>query len=512
MLVIPDSELAKIDWDDRAFVKERLSCLPAKAQKKLFSRYTAIPDKFARNTYLRELVDSLVSKLTVSPEKLSLSTSEDELQEEAEHLVDSALSIRRTMMGNEEEALSLLSAICRGYGVTPPDENKYKQEGRLRRLSDKSWWLRNLRKTQRKNIETTMRHIGEVNRCKAIYCSDETLNARAAQKFQHTGYLSKTMMTNQYGQRFSLLELSKKGVSDPKIRKTELMVRARGFEDIANELGHVSTFLTITCPSKYHRSYATTGDDNPKWQGYTPAEAQTYLNENWKLVRAKLQREDVRFYGFRVVEPQHDGTPHWHLLLFVEPRHYDTLINIMRDYAMREDGDENGADKHRFTEVKIDPNKGSATGYIAKYISKNIDGENLEAGVYGEDPKCAAARVDAWAACWSIRQFQQLGGCSVTVWRELRRLKAMMGESQRVTEIHAAADKGCWKTFTDLMGGVFCKRTEQAIAPHYELAVDAATGVVKTSMYSEEELLKVLKGISAAGKTIITRTNEWHLS
>lgn len=83
MLVIPDSELAKVDWDDRAFVKERLSCLPAKAQKKLFSHYTTTPDKFARNTYLRELVDSLVSKLTVSPEKLSLSTSEDELQEEA---------------------------------------------------------------------------------------------------------------------------------------------------------------------------------------------------------------------------------------------------------------------------------------------------------------------------------------------------------------------------------------------------------------------------------------------
>ncbi|KGK68060.1 replication endonuclease, partial [Vibrio vulnificus] len=145
----------------------------------------------------------------------------------------------------------------------------------------------------------------------------------------------------------------------------------------------------------------------------------------WKLMRSTLNRLGVRFYGFRVAEPQHDGTPHWHLLLFVEPKHYDLMVQTMRDYAMREDREEKGATEHRFTEVKIDPAKGSATGYIAKYISKNIEGSDLDGGVYGEDPKDAAARVDAWASCWGIRQFQQLGGCSVTVWRELRRLKEM---------------------------------------------------------------------------------------
>ncbi|MEZ8147712.1 replication endonuclease [Enterovibrio norvegicus] len=512
MSPITEEEYATLDRYDRPFVEERLCRLPPKAQRILFKRYIAISDAFTRNTDLRETVDSLVSKLTVSPEKLNLNISEDELREEAEALVDAALSIRRTLYGAEDETISALHALCLSFGFEPPDENKYSLEGRLRRLSDKSWWLRKLRKALRKNIETVMRHLNQVTRVRAIYCSDETLEARTAQKFHQAQYLEKTIATNQLGQSFSLLELSQKGVSDPKIRKMELMVRARGFEDLANELGHSATFLTLTCPSKYHRSYATTGDENPKWGGYTPAEAQAYLNDIWKLIRAKLQREEVRFYGFRVVEPQHDGTPHWHLLLFVEPRHYDVLVDTMREYNLREDGDEAGADRHRFTEVKIDPNKGSATGYIAKYISKNIDGENLEAGVYGEDPKCAAARVEAWAACWSIRQFQQLGGCSVTVWRELRRLKDMMGESKLVTDIHEAADNGCWKSYTALMGGVFCKRTEQAIAPHYELSVDCATGEVKSSMYSDEELLKVLKGISAGGKTIITRVNEWHLS
>ncbi|MBN8161690.1 replication endonuclease, partial [Vibrio vulnificus] len=101
-----------------------------------------------------------------------------------------------------------------------------------------------------------------------------------------------------------------KGVSDPTIRKGELMVRARGFEDLAKELGHVATFLTITCPSKYHRCYSTSGQVNPKWAGHTPLDGQTYLNDIWKLMRSTLNRLGVRFYGFRVAEPQHDGTPH----------------------------------------------------------------------------------------------------------------------------------------------------------------------------------------------------------
>ena len=76
------------------------------------------------------------------------------------------------------------------------------------------------------------------------------------------------------------------------------------------------------------------------------------------------------------------GIPHWPVLLFVEPESYRQMREVMQEYALREDSKEKGATEHRFTEIKGDPSKGSATGYIAKYISKNIDGTDLDKGVY----------------------------------------------------------------------------------------------------------------------------------
>lgn len=502
-------DLSDVARDDKAFVQQRLSCFPVEIQKLLLNAYFRRATKFERNTYLRTAVDDITQKLSIPLEQLELNLTEDDLREKSKHLAKSVLVLRREYL-DDALAVETVRAFVRQQGVNV-NPDLYSLQGELGRYCDHKWWLRKLRKSLRQNTEIVLHHLNQVNKRKSLYCSDVTLRARINQKAYQQEYLANTIATNDLGQSFSLLELSKKGVADPKIRKGELMMRARGFEELAKDLDHEATFLTITCPSKYHRSYAKSGDVNPKWGGYTPYEGQEYLNSIWKLIRAKLNRLEIRFYGFRVVEPQHDGTPHWHLLLFVEKSLYGELVNIMREYALKDDGDEEGASEHRFTEVKIDPAKGSATGYIAKYISKNIDGSDLDEGVYGEDPEDAAARVDAWASCWNIRQFQQLGGCSVTVWRELRRLKEMQGLPKLAQEIVQAADKGNWKVFTEKMGGVFCMRKEQVFQPYYEFSFDKESGVIKTSQYCDNELIRALKGVSSAGREFITRVLEWRI-
>lgn len=53
---------------------------------------------------------------------------------------------------------------------------------------------------------------------------------------------------------------------------------------------------------------------------------------------------------------------------------------ILRQYALADSGNERGAAQHRCDFKLIDKARGTAAGYIAKYVAKNIDGEHV-----GED-------------------------------------------------------------------------------------------------------------------------------
>ena len=75
-----------------------------------------------------------------------------------------------------------------------------------------------------------------------------------------------------------------------------------------------------------------------------------------------MHRKGIRPYGFRVVEPHHDGTPHWHLLLFMPEQHREIVRGVFRTYALLDSGNEPGAQEHRFKAVGIDPQKGTAAG------------------------------------------------------------------------------------------------------------------------------------------------------
>ena len=349
------------------------------------------------------------------------------------------------------------------------DEEYSKVMGVIKRGCDPLWWKPKLRRLHNRQVETISRLLNQISRHRSIYASDITVESIKNQWLNSREQLENTLATNELDYSVSLAELSDLNVSNPKIRKAELMVRIRGFEDYATKHGYAAVFLTMTTPSKYHRCFAKSGAENPNWQGATPLDGQDYLNRTFQRIRASLNRDKITPFGFRVAEPHHDGTPHWHLLLFVPTEQQEALVQTFQEYCLQEDGDEHGAKERRFKVEYIDPNKGSATGYIAKYVAKGIDGEGIEHDLYGTESVTAATRIRVWASCWGIRQFQQIGGVGVTPWRELRRLSKITDESlEWVEEIRQAADDSDWGRYTELMGGVFCKRDDQLIRLLYQ--------------------------------------------
>lgn len=342
------------------------------------------------------------------------------------------------------------------------------------RMMAPEWWYLRLKRSRDLQREHMAIAVGQVQKAASAYVSRKTLGEWIDQKKRNTEFFKKFDLINEDGDRVSLADMVYGSVANPAIRRCELMVRMRGFEDIANEQGLAGDFYTITAPSRYHAVHSKGGFIS-QWNGCNPQDTQRYLCGVWAKCRAAISRAGIHIFGFRVVEPHHDGTPHWHMLLFMRPQDVEAVRDIICYHARATDSEElqsQYALEARFHVKPIDAELGSATGYIAKYISKNIDGFALDGEKdeeTGENLRDMAKSVSAWASRWRIRQFQQIGGAPVTVWRELRRLGDQRLTDSRMDAVLAAADVGDWAAYTQLQGGALVARRDLVVRLAYEI-------------------------------------------
>ena len=426
---------------DAEWVDSRIAGLPARWQQRLrrtWERRSPI-DYRAANIELREATAALHTV------RVPLDASDAEIREAADAQALRCMD-RLAVTRLAKPARASMERICAGQGISPPAPET-EDHPAIARMCCPLWWRRRLRKHQGQTVEAAAVRLGYVNKFRDLYISNERLAARLQQNRRNAATLEATLACNETGQVFTLAELAAKSPANKAIRRAELMTRIAGFERYADAEGHQGVFVTLTCPSRFHRFLIVNDGkaavSNTKYAASeNPGTAHRYMTRVWARTRSALARQGLRPYGFRISEPQHDGTPHWHLLLFCPAEKVTKLMAVFRQYALVDSGNEPGAVQHRCDFKLIDKTRGTAAGYIAKYVAKNIDGEHVGQDLEGHPAKESAKRVEAWCANWTIRQFQQIGGPSVTVWRELRRISALPEDApEHLRRAHRAANK-----------------------------------------------------------------------
>jgi len=447
---------------------------------------------------------------------------------------------RGSVLRIEKKAAEMaeLKKFVNQYGFNfPLNEKKITDESIracLLRLQDAKWWRRKARVAKAREIDQIAREFRVVHARGQVYASNELVDIRRKQSRRNRLTLEGFEAVNQLGEAYTLQQLSDLSVSNPVVRRSELMTRISGFEKLADYFGHEGIFITMSAPSRFHpmkqiknaRGKLIRVDDNKNFGDgevrFSPRDAQAWLNKTWAMIRAEMARQGICVYGFRVVEPHHDGCPHWHQLLFVKPCDSKKIELIFKRYCMRSDAFERGAG-NRLKIIVIDKKIGSASGYISKYICKSIDGSHIDSDLFGNGAVDAAERIRAWASGHGIRQFQQIGGAGVTVWRELRRMQSldcdedaeMSEDSALIESAREAADAADWAAYNLIQGGgmMFFGRDDQLIRPARWLEHDAQTGEVideSLNCYGERSSGRVFGVVAVEfGINFVTRLYRW---
>ncbi|EGJ8606901.1 replication endonuclease [Salmonella enterica] len=452
-------------------------------------------------------------------------------QDLAEFLCDEVEHLNRTLRDESAQELlgvlySMAAGVTEHFKADPPEWDRFTRKKltpeqlkiAISKMISVRFWSRHFRTFTRRWREHLYIAVGDVRRQRSVICSPQWVQHWLASRKRGREIMAETdLEDDETGETLPLLSAVDASVSNNEKRRAEMMTRVKGMEELAEldnlaqDSDYIGLFFTWTAPCQYH-SWLETGRRNRKWNGASPRETQRYFTRTFKNCSTALARRDVHIFGMHITESHHDGTPHWHGVIFVRKEQEATLREVFESYANAENcsAHKPGASPAQ-SQLMIKPiNKrlGSATAYITKHICRNIEGY-APGGTDKETgrPWTELARHSAaWASLWGIKQFQFIGGPPVSVWRELRKLsdqKKADSVSPVFGELHRAAGSGEWATYTRLQGGLLATRKNLTMRTWYKPGEEPD----ECGQYTA-----TIKGVYLQGSNkppVTTRTRKW---
>ncbi len=379
------------------------------------------------------------------------------------------------------------------------------------RLPHPRWWQGKIKRLRDQGRE----HLSQILGLLKKHISQYSYNYQQQKHIDSVLMLADNVAVSPDGVAVNMLDIAKTAIRG---RFSRLLNWSDGMGVYAEKHGHKCAMYTITCPSKMHPV-------SKNYDGTTTREAQRYLSNLWNQANARFKKRKIYPYGFRVAEPhKKDGAVHWHVLLFAPLDVLNKIDEILNDHAMRVDGEELGADKHRYKFDLIDKEKGGAkpSSYLFKYLMKGLGGrDDYTADDIDKIITEKLSTVKAWARTHGIRQVQMVGGVSVGVWNELRSIKDEL-EDSHLEKMRLACCDGDFCAFFELQGGHTIGKTKHYARPHRESVktvterIDTETGEiiedVIEALNTYGEVIEKVVGIKTGDQVFFNHREKWSIS
>lgn len=470
---------------NQKYLLEQIKYAPRQVQKRLIAEYaarynstTAKNPVLSANLYIRKATANINKAVEKSGfDDPNCIWQEQHLERLAKNEAIKALELA-TLMGDgqksyEHKVFALFGLLTQHafkkysfvVDIQAPRADKDNALARTEQIVAKmltaKWWERRLTRHARRVREHINIISGVVKAGISPYASKDAVKAYRSQQAQNQAYLDMMQVVDEMtGEAVDLATIFKKSSANPEHRYIEYMVRVRGLDEMAVQDGFKAYFITITCPSRFHRW--SKGKDNQKWlqECYTPRHASAYLMQLWAQARAKLDRLEIKRYGMWGKEPHHSGTPHLHIALYVHASQAEQALQILKEYAEATDPEEITTKNSnvRFDCKPIELGRGSGVAYyLAKYLMKNATGPNDKSkndlDEQTEDGSTLGDNFDnikSWASRWGVRQFQFFGTAPITIYRMLRRVKGVI-PCKALERCRKAAQSSKWRRLTRLL-------------------------------------------------------------